>query len=629
MARETRQIQPSREEIVAQLEKVVQSTPLAASPRLIRFLRFIVMASLDGNHDSIREYTIGLDVYDRGASFDPKADSIVRGEARRLRKAIEEYYAGQGHGDPVVISIAKGGYVPTFGLRPQKSPALPASPQTLGAFAAVLLIAALGWYLVKAGGPATIGDSHLPSIAVLPFENLSGDSDQEYIADAVVEALTTDLGRASSLHVFSRTTTRRYKDTDLSLPAVAAELGVDYLVEGALLQPAQGGVRVTVQLIRGENDSHIWAHTFSRPMEDFLNLQREAARAIIAELGIELTPQEGRALGTAATVDRRAYEAYLKGRWAWGQWTGEGAASAIDYLEESIRLDPEFAPAYAWLASAYRQSAKEGFGTLEDFQKATRMADRALELDPELPDAHFSRAVSHAMDFEWKAAGERVRKAIALNPNDAESRHVHAVLYLAPLGRIDEAIDELRFALDREPTELQHQLFLGLMLHCAGRDDEAEAELSELLRLNPNQAYVLRFRSLVYLFRGDYETAIADLERAMVLSSEGWGRGYLAYAYGQVGNLQEAKKHLQVLRSGPRKGSSSFGLGMALLGLGRVDESVAAFEQAAEMHEYPTALIRITPIMDKIRDHPRYPLLLKKLNLKDLGSSEQTAPRAR
>ena len=299
---------PDPTQVRRQLDRLLNSPSFAGSERLSRFLRFVVEASLEGKTDRIQEYTIALEVFDRKESFDPRIDSIVRVEAIRLRRSLEDYYLGPGRSDPVRIALPKPGYVPRF----ERAAMLgPMSRRSVG-WAAVATAVAVG--IAWAVFPRSMDNDKKLSIGVLPFENLSASDEQAYFAEGVSEALTTDLGRIGSLRVVSRTTMRQYS-ADYAAPELAEILELDYLVEGAVVVTDQR-VRVSAQLIDAHRDEHLWADRYERPVGELLNLQNAIAIDIVNEIRVGLSERESRFLGAERSVDPRAYEAYLKGRFA-------------------------------------------------------------------------------------------------------------------------------------------------------------------------------------------------------------------------------------------------------------------------------------------------------------------------
>jgi TolB-like protein len=380
------------------LDKVVSSRPFANAARSSRFLRFVVEARLANQPNRIQEYVLGLEVFDRKESFDPRIDSIVRVEGRRLRLRLAEYYRRQGRTDRVRIELPKRGYVPDSRVAPSgKGPG-----RRLWPVAGVLAILLAGGLTLLLPGRRSRDNRRAPgphpgAIGVLPFSNLSGDPGQEYLADGMTDALITELAKLRSVPVISRTSMMRYKGSHQSAPAIARELGARYLLEGAVSRSGSR-VRLTVQLIDADTDAHVWAQSYDREIAGVFLLESELVRRIAREIRVELTPDADRSLSEAPVVQVDALDAYLKGKFALQQWTGESARRSVDFLEEALRRDPGFALAHAWLAVAYRTETAMGNTSPEEMLPlATAEARKAVALAPQSSEAHSSLAASLAM----------------------------------------------------------------------------------------------------------------------------------------------------------------------------------------------------------------------------------------
>jgi TolB-like protein len=282
------------------------------------------------------------------------------------------------------------------------------------------------------------------SIAVLPLEILSGDPEQEYFSDGMTEALITDLAQISALKVISRTSVMQYKGAKKPLPEIAKALNVDAVVEGSV-QHFGDRVKITAQLIEAATDRHIWAKSYEREPRDILALQNELARAIANEIQIKLTPQEQARLASTRQVSPEAHEAYLKGLYYWNQLTEEGIKKSIEYFQQAIAMDPTHAPAYARLAFSYTLLASLNLILPnEGYPQARVAAMKALEINEENTEAHAALGFTkYLFDWDWAEAEREFKRAIALNPNNEAAHHVYA-LYLAGMGRLDEATAEMK-----------------------------------------------------------------------------------------------------------------------------------------------------------------------------------------
>jgi TolB-like protein/Tfp pilus assembly protein PilF len=310
------------------------------------------------------------------------------------------------------------------------------------------------------------------SIAVLPLDNFSGDPEQEYFVDGMTEALIADLAKIGALKVISRTSVMRYKGTDKPLREIAAELGVEAVIEGSA-QRVGDTVRITAQLIDAATDQHLWAESYDRAFTDVLRLQREVARAIAGEIRVTLAPREQAQLAVERRVDPGVYELVLRGQYYANRGAEEDLTKAIEYFEQAIARDPNDASAHAGLAFSYANLANVYRPPRETMPKAKAAALRALELNETLADAHVTLAfVLLFYDWDWPAAERHVKRATELSPNSAAAHVLYGSYYTA-LGRPQEALAEIRFAQALDPLSLavQTQLMFGLVT--ARQFDEA------------------------------------------------------------------------------------------------------------------------------------------------------------
>ncbi len=289
------------------------------------------------------------------------------------------------------------------------------------------------------------------SLAVLPFQNLTGDREQDYFVDGVTEALTTNLAQIRALKVISRTSAMQYKRPNTTLPRIADELDVDAVVEGAVMRSGDR-VRVTAQLIHAASDRHLWARSYDRDLRDVLALQGEVARAIAEALQVELRPDERRRLSRTAAIHPEAYEAYLKGRFYWSMRGRDNLLKAAGYFQQAIAEDPTFAPAYSGLSDTHRLFDTNGLASpRECMPKAEAAARKALALDDTLAEAHASLAgVLYRYHWDWEDAEREFQRALDLDPNYAEGHRAYAI-YLLTMRRDAEALHEVRRAQELSP----------------------------------------------------------------------------------------------------------------------------------------------------------------------------------
>lgn len=443
----------SAEEIRQQLEKIVASEIFAHSGRMSRFLRFVVEAALQGRAGEIKEYSIGVEVFDRPPSYDPRSEPVVRVEARRLRSKLEAYYQGEGRNDPILIELPKGSYVPLFHQRETAPPRFTHRKAAAIAVAAVVLAGVVYWSARRAQrkGARTAAIS---SVAVLPFTDMSPQKDQEYFCDGLTEELIQELARVDGLRVAARTSAFQFKGKGVDIRRAGEQLKADAVVEGSVRKEGNK-VRITAQLVSVADGYHLWSATYDREFADLFGIQEEISRSIATALRRELA---GRSLTTRYSRDPQAYDLYLYGRFYWRKTSPEAVAKARRYFEQAIEKDPRFALAYAGLADSYASSVlleeREPAGRMENLAKAKMAARKALEIDPALPEAHVPLAVASCRLWEWREAEREFRRAIELDPNYATAHNLYANTYLAPRGELADAFRELKQALELEPLDL-------------------------------------------------------------------------------------------------------------------------------------------------------------------------------
>ena len=593
------------------LDKIASSRLFANASRSTRFLRFIVEERLAGHLDRIQEYVLGLDVFDRPECFDPRVESIVRVEGRRLKLRLQEYYRTEGRDDPVRIELPKRGYTPEFRPFAVSKPRVRLS-WAIGA-TAFLLLAGLAIVTQFRGWDNSYrrGELNPGPLGVLPFTSFSGDPDQDLLADGLTDALITELARLPSLHVISRTSMMRHKGSKKSAPVIARELGARHLLEGTVYRSGHR-VRLNAQLIDAKKDSPVWAQSYECDITDIFRVQSELVRRVAREIQIQLSPELDRSLSAAPIVSEKALDAYLKGRFAHGQRTGEAALRGAAFFEEAIREEPGFALAHAWLAAAYRTAAVMGDSSpAELLPRASAEAQKAVDLAPLLSEAHSSLAVSLAMEWSWTAAERQFNKALELSPRDSEAHHRYAILYLAPLGRLNEAEAEIRAALELDRTSLNNRVVFGKILYFLRKYDEASSELREVLKMDPNYADGLRNLGAVYVQMRRYDEAVAVYRKAQSLAPMNWGDGLLAHALALSGNRSDALRTLRMLVDRSRHAhGTALAIATAFVGLGASDDALRWLERARSEKDVRLMFISVDPMYEPLRSDARFQELL-------------------
>ncbi|HEY1342348.1 MAG TPA: tetratricopeptide repeat protein [Bryobacteraceae bacterium] len=601
---------------------MVGSAAFAQSDRLRRFLQFIVTETLAGRREQIKEYAVGVEVFDRGAEFDPRTDPVVRTEARRLRAKLAEYYSTHGNADPVEIQLPKGSYCPVFVGRTAAEPPPAHSPRKKSRAKVVLVAGAallgivLGHQLwTRLRQPV---EPPQPSIAVLPLENLSGDAEQEYFADGMTEALTTELAKLGTLRVISTTSAMQYKRKKASVPKIAADLNVDYVVEGSVTR-AGNRVRIRAQLIEARVDRHRWADDFDSDLGDILRLQSDLARAIVREMWARLAPKERRRSSPARAVHPEAYLSYLRGRYHWYKRTPQGVRTSVEHFKQAIDYDAGWAPAYAGLADAYNLLASYHLADAGDvYPKARAAAERALEIDDTLPEAHTAFA-SILSDYywDWEGAEKHFQRALALNPNHALAHMWYAGFLAYNRKRAPEALVEARRARDLDPLSLIAHNTVGFVLYHAREFDAAIEQLRKVREMDPAFPPSYLHLGLAWLQKRDYAQAVSALESAVKLSGDDPNiAADLAYALALSGKKEKALELLHDFEARSRRGENiAMALAIAYTGLGDKELAFQWFDKAVEERQWLLTMLPTEPLYDPLRSDPRFERLLRKLNL--------------
>ena len=475
----------------------------------------------------------------------------------------------------------------------------------------LLLLLAARFFFTDSGSTKVID-----SIAVLPLDNLSGNPKQEYFADGMTEALIADLAQISSLRVISRSSVMQYKQKRPPVTKIGRELNVAAIVEGSVFQVGER-VRITAQLIETATDRHLWAKSYERDLRDILALQSEVARAIASEINIALTKDEESQLASARAVNPAAHTAFLKGQYHLhlGQkieGTLDQRRTSIQYFQQAVDLDPDWAAAHAALAQAYHWLASGGVSRSERaeyYSKSKAAALKALELDETVSQAHSSLAfVLHNYDGDWAAAEGQYRRANELNPNS----HAWAIAhFFRSAGRYEDAILWYKRAEERNPFSLILKRQLGYTYTCAGQYDQAIKHLSNTLELEPDNPLARSSLANAYLRKSMYEEAIAESQKAIALSDSSIGLARLGHAYALAGRRGEALEVLNQLQS--RDSShSSMALVELYIALGNKDKALALLKKASQKRRLLG--IKCSTVPESLRDIPSFQDIMRSIN---------------
>lgn len=478
------------------------------------------------------------------------------------------------------------------------------------------LVLAAALTALNAGGlrDRLFGRTRVPqirSLAVLPFENLSGNPEQDYFADGMTEALITSLGQIHALHVISRTSVMRYRSPQKPLRQIAQELHVDAMVEGSVSR-SQNLVQVTAHLLYGPTDTLLWSKTYQRDLQNVLALQADVAGAIVHEINLTLTPQEQARFGSARAVNPAAHEAFLKGNFL-KRGTPDQREKSKEYFEEAIRIDPGYAPAYAGLADYYRSSSE--LTPLLGMRESEKYARKALDLDPTLAHAHLALGSVHFFgDWNWAQAETEFRNALELNPNDAEAHRTYAN-FLAALGRPEQAQAEIRNAQELDPLYITTQITAGWVLYFGRQYDKAIDHCRAALELDPDSAGGFDCLGNAYLAKAAYEQAIDACQKATRLSENAPARAVgLGEAYALAGKKAEANEVLRQLRERSTHAYlSPVFLARLYLVTGNTTQALAQLEQAYRARDPYVVWLKVERAFDPLRTDAGFQNLLRRV----------------
>jgi TolB-like protein/DNA-binding winged helix-turn-helix (wHTH) protein/Tfp pilus assembly protein PilF len=482
------------------------------------------------------------------------------------------------------------------------------------ASALVLSLTVFGIWLSRSLGRSPIS---IRSIAVLPLDNFSGDPSQDYFADGMTDELITNLAQIKALRVISRTSVMIYKGAHKPLPEIARELDVDAVVEGSVVRSGDQ-IRITAQLIQAPTDKHLWAESYQGNLRDTLSLQRRVASAVADQIRIEVTPQEQAALKRVEAVDPDAYEDYLKGRYFWNERTTEGLKKAIDYFDQAIGKDPNYAQAYSGLADSYALLGDWQYAEMtpkEAMPRAKTAAMKAVELDDNLGEGHNSLAFClDGFDWDFDAADREFRRSITLNPGYASAHHWYS-WHLALMGRNTEAIAEMKKAEDLDPVSPIINSDLAELLLIARLPDQSIQQSRKTIDMNPNFASAHNQLAQAFIEKQMFHEAILELQKAIQLSGgSSTFTANLARAYVGLNKKGSAKELLNDLieRSAPGYPDASE-IAKIYVALGDNDKAMTWLEKGYENRFNPGVLLR--PGFDPLRGDPRFKDLVRRVGL--------------
>jgi eukaryotic-like serine/threonine-protein kinase len=483
------------------------------------------------------------------------------------------------------------------------------------ALLSVLLLAAIGFgYWFYANRSASDYGKSINSIAVLPFENGSGDPNLDYLSDGLSESLIDKLSQLPQLKVIARNSSFKYRGANIDAQDAANKLGVRAIVMGRIARVGDN-LTVRVEMIDAAENRQLWSEQYNRKQSELLSIQQEIAQTASEKLRLKLSGAQEQQLTKRETVNPQAYELLLKGRYYNSKSGTDTLKKSIEYLEQAVAVDPNYALAHAELSSGYTNLAGNGLADPKIYlPKAESTARKALELDGNLAEAHLALSRNYVDRWRWQEAETERKRAIELDPNNARAHNLYASL-LSLLGRHDEAIAEVTRAKELDPLAPLIAQNLGYRLFFARRYDEAIAELKKVLEIDPNLDYVYMTLGYTYAGKGQFKEAIAAYLEAIRLGDTSTSiQIYLGAAYAQNGEREKAQAILKQLQT-TKEYVSPGELAILYGALGDKEAAFASLEKAYAEHDLQLQFLKADPAFDPLRDDPRFQDLLRRIGL--------------
>ena len=465
-------------------------------------------------------------------------------------------------------------------------------------------------------GPSTVQPK--PSIAVLPFTNLSADPEQEYFCDGMAEEIINALTHVEGLRVVARTSCFAFKDRHEDIRQIGRKLNVDNVLEGSV-RKAGNRVRITGQLIKISDGYHLWSDRYDRELSDIFEVQDEISIAIVEKLKVKLLGGEHEQIVKRSTDNLDAYNLYLKGRYHWNKRTEQGMRKGLEYFQQAAEEDPAYVLPYTGIADCYNLLGWYGYvAPKEAFPKAKVAAEKARDMDATLAEVHTSlAAVREFYDWDWSAAEKGYRRAIELNSSYLPARHRYSE-FLCYLGRHEEAFREIECALNLDPLSLLYNTILVEVCYFARQYDQAIEAALRTVEMDPNFLPTHWLVAFAYAQKQMYKDAMTETQKAADLSGEGNPLivTQLGILYSLSGRNDEAREVLDELSElSERRFVSPFYTALIHLGLGEKNSALKWLEKAYDEHDHALETLKVEPMLDSLRSHPRFGVLLKRMEL--------------
>ncbi len=468
---------------------------------------------------------------------------------------------------------------------------------------------------VLADKPSQPATEAQPSIAVLPFVNMSGDKEQEYFSDGLAEEIINALTKIPGLKVPARTSSFFFRGKEADIREISARLNVRNILEGSV-RKSGNRVRVTAQLIDAADGYHLWSERYDREMTDVFAIQDEICQAIVDKLRVQLNTAHP--IVKRHTENLEAYSLYLKGNYNLYKGTPDGMAKGKEYFEQALAIDSKYAPAWSGLAGYHQYMGFLGYiPSSAAYEQVGRSALKALEIDDTLAAAHALKASLRAVEFDWKGAELEFLRALDLDPNSEEARIYYCQYYLIPMGRLDETMTIWREAMELNPLSPFLQWALGYFYYVLREWDNAIDQCRNALEIDPQYYLAHQYLGFTYLEMGRLDDAVRECELAAeYVGRSHWAFAFRAIAYARTGLIDEARKELEDLRQFSAESfASPSPFAWIYCSLGDIEKGLDWFEKAIDARDHLVSHGRLFPIYDPLRSHPRYHALLRKMNL--------------
>jgi TolB-like protein/Tfp pilus assembly protein PilF len=602
---------PDPEEIRHALRKILASRRFAEAERLRQMLDWLVGESIHGRSKQIKESLIAIEVFDRGPSWDSQSDALVRVQMRNLRQHLGRYFETEGKDDRLIVTIPKGSYAPRFAWKAPPPPPDPPKPRfRMRPIAAVLAIVIVAILSILAWHKRTSAPVRL---AVLPFENVSGQSTLAHVAAGLTEELTSELARSPNSRVAA--SPPNGSTAARGIAASARQLGVRYLVSGSARpvgDRTDGSWSITARLADSETGTFIWSDHYVRDAALLASLPEEIAAAVA--LTLKLGPSPPPSSSAAAPPISSAHDAYLRGLYLRSQHDPESLEQARLAFQQAVDEAPSHvrarvALADAWLTIGFHDTARASSA----FAEARRQAEQVRQLAPSMPENLALRArIAFLVDWNAPAAETLFRDSIRMAPSLSRTRQSYALLLMSR-GRYDESANELMRARESDPLSLSTANDLGVALFAGRRYSDALAETRRVLRLAPRSRSAHFLAGCIHGVSGRPDQAIAEYRQAL----SGAKRppeilGRLGFALAAAGQTGEARKVLQEMESGPLSHTHR---AIVFLGLGERDQAISALEAAVDSRESEVLFLDADPHFDGLRGDKRFDALRRRVGL--------------